>query len=79
MELHNKFLFLRLLPQADHQGNSVFLFTKGILHKIMHKINRHFKLELEWGVFSYKLPLKSKKVIQKKKNVARNPKSCSKD
>ena len=39
---------------ADHQGNGVF--TKGILRKIMHKSNRCFKLELEWAVFSYKLP-----------------------
>ena len=50
----------------------------------MHKSNRCFKLELEWGVFSYKLSLKSKKVSQKRKKlheirkVARRTKSCSK-
>ena len=47
---------LRLLLRADHQGNGVFLFTKGILPKIMHKSNRCFKLELEWAFFSYNLP-----------------------
>ena len=50
----------------------------------MHKSNRCFVLELEWAVFSYKLPLKSKKVTQKRKKlheirkVARRTKSCSK-
>ena len=50
----------------------------------MHKSNWCFKLELEWAVFSYKLPLKSKKVIQKRKKLheirklARRTKSCSK-
>ena len=49
----------------------------------MHKSNRCFKLELEWAVFSYKLPSQSKKVIQKRKfheirKVARRTKSCSK-
>ena len=33
----------------------VFLFTKGILRKIIHKSNRCFKLEFEWAVFSHKL------------------------
>ena len=56
----------------------------------MHKSNRCFKLEIEWAVFSYKLPQKRKKVIQKEKSctkseklleglkVAPNLKSCSK-
>ena len=57
----------------------------------MHKSDRCFKLELEWPVFGYKLPLKSEKVIQKRKKscskseklleglkVAPNLKSCSK-
>ena len=56
----------------------------------MHKSNRYFKLELEWAIFSYKLP-KNEKIIQKRKQsctkseklleglkVAPNLKSCSK-
>ena len=46
----------------------VFLFTKRILRKIMHKSNRCFKLELEWVVLvTTEIALKSKKVIQKRK------------
>ena len=62
----------------------VFFVYKRYLRKTVNKSNRCFKLELEWKVFSYQLPSKSKKVVRKRKKlheirkVARRTKSCSK-
>ena len=67
--------YLRLLPQADHQGNSVFqkvFYAKSCI-KATDALNQNMN-----GRFLVTNCLKKQESYSKKKKVAQNPKSCSK-